>query len=74
MAVNLIPFPRLHFLMIGIAPMTLKGRHFESCNTRELSLQLLDSRNILCAADPRHGRFLTASAIFRGKISPQGGK
>lgn len=23
----------------------------------------------MCASDPRHGRFLTASAIFRGRMS-----
>ena len=23
----------------------------------------------MCSADPRHGRYLTASAIFRGRIS-----
>jgi len=25
MAVNLIPFPRLHFFMIGFAPLTSRG-------------------------------------------------
>ncbi|KAB2607028.1 tubulin beta chain-like [Pyrus ussuriensis x Pyrus communis] len=28
-----------------------------------------DSKNMMCAADPRHGRYLTASAMFRGKMS-----
>jgi len=23
----------------------------------------------MCAADPRHGRYLTASALFRGRMS-----
>jgi len=30
---------------------------------------MYDAKNFMCAADPRHGRFLTASAIFRGRIS-----
>ncbi|CBI34673.3 unnamed protein product, partial [Vitis vinifera] len=46
LAVNLIPFPRLHFFM-----------------------QMWDAKNMMCAADPRHGRYLTASAMFRGKMS-----
>ncbi|KAJ8477272.1 hypothetical protein OPV22_020999 [Ensete ventricosum] len=45
LAVNLIPFPRLHFFMMW------------------------DAKNMMCAADPRHGRYLTASAMFRGKMS-----
>ncbi|KAL2512881.1 Tubulin beta-1 chain [Abeliophyllum distichum] len=28
-----------------------------------------DAKNMMCAADPRHGRCLTASAMFRGKMS-----
>ena len=24
---------------------------------------------MMCAADPRHGRYLTASAVFRGQMS-----
>jgi len=28
-----------------------------------------DAKNMMCAADPRHGRYLTASAMFRGKMS-----
>jgi tubulin beta len=28
-----------------------------------------DAKNMMCAADPRHGRYLTASALFRGRMS-----
>ena len=28
-----------------------------------------DAKNMMCAADPRHGRYLTASAVFRGRMS-----
>ncbi|KAE8711414.1 4-diphosphocytidyl-2-C-methyl-D-erythritol kinase [Hibiscus syriacus] len=48
LAVNLIPFPRLHFFMVGFAPLTSRGsQHYH----------------------PRHGRYVTASAMFRGKMS-----
>jgi Tubulin C-terminal domain len=32
-------------------------------------LQMWDAKNMMCAADPRHGRYLTASALFRGRMS-----
>ncbi|TMW85035.1 hypothetical protein EJD97_023899 [Solanum chilense] len=35
----------------------------------ELTQQMWDAKNMMCAADPRHGRYLTASAMFRGKMS-----
>jgi len=31
--------------------------------------RLFDRKNLLVACDPRHGRYLTAATIFRGKIS-----
>lgn len=35
----------------------------------ELTQQMFDAKNMMCAADPRHGRYLTATAIFRGRMS-----
>ena len=35
----------------------------------ELTQQMWDAKNMMCAADPRHGRYLTASALFRGRMS-----
>ena len=70
LAVNLIPFPRLHFFMVGFAPLTSRGsQQYRSLTVPELTQQMWDSKNMMCAADPRHGRYLTASAMFRGKMS-----
>merc|ERR1712061_265098 len=30
---------------------------------------MFDAKNMMCAADPRHGRYLTACALFRGRVS-----
>jgi len=70
LAVNLIPFPRLHFFMIGFAPLqSLSSQAYRALTVSELTTQIFDVRNMMCAADPRHGRYLTACALFRGKIS-----
>ncbi|KAH7549402.1 hypothetical protein JRO89_XS13G0025900 [Xanthoceras sorbifolium] len=70
LAVNLIPFPRLHFFMVGFAPLTSRGsQQYQSLSVPELTQQMWDAKNMMCAADPRHGRYLTASAMFRGKMS-----
>lgn len=70
LAVNLIPFPRLHFFMVGFAPLTSRGsQQYRSLTVPELTQQMWDAKNMMCAADPRHGRYLTASAMFRGKMS-----
>ncbi|KNH05157.1 beta-tubulin [Perkinsela sp. CCAP 1560/4] len=70
LAVNLVPFPRLHFFMIGFAPLTSRGSlQYRSLNVPELTQQMFDPKNMMCASDPRHGRYLTASALFRGRMS-----
>eukprot|EP00461_Guttulinopsis_vulgaris_P002019 UN02020 len=67
LAVNLIPFPRLHFFMIGFAPLVARGAHkYQAMNVTELTNQAFDAKNMMCASDPRTGRYLTAAAIFRG--------
>merc|ERR1711939_1210645 len=40
-AVNLIPFPRLHFFMIGFAPLISRGR----MSTKEVDEQMLNVQN-----------------------------
>merc|ERR1711959_300565 len=69
-AVNLIPFPRLHFFMTGFAPLTSRGsQQYRALTVPELTQQMFDAKNMMCAADPRHGRYLTCSALFRGRMS-----
>jgi len=70
LAVNLIPFPRLHFFMIGFAPLAARSsQSYRQVTVAELTTQMFDAKNMMCASDPRHGRYLTASALFRGKMS-----
>jgi len=70
LATNLIPFPRLHFFMIGFAPLTSRGSQvYRNVTVPELTQQMFDPRNMMCASDPRNGRYLTAVAMFRGRMS-----
>lgn len=67
LAVNMVPFPRLHFFITGFAPLTSRGSQQYRClNVAELTLQMFDAKNMMAACDPRHGRYLTVAAIFRG--------
>ena len=68
LAVNMVPFPRLHFFMPGFAPLTSRGsQQYRSMTVGELTQQMFDAKNMMAACDPRHGRYLTVSCIFRGK-------
>merc|ERR1711883_48757 len=46
LAVNLIPFPRLHFFMIGFAPLTSRGSQvYRALTVPELTQQMFDVQN-----------------------------
>ena len=72
LGVNLIPFPRLHFFQIGFAPLSSRDMTaYNKCSVPEITQQMFQASNMMAAADPRNGRYLTASALFRGKCSTQ---
>lgn len=70
LAVNLVPFPRLHFFIVGYAPLSAVGsKSFQALTVPELTQQMFDSKNMMAASDPKHGRYLTVASFFRGKVS-----
>jgi tubulin beta len=67
---NMVPFPRVHFFLNGFAPLTSRGsQQYRALTVPELTQQMFDAKNMMCAADPRHGRYLTAAGLFRGRMS-----
>merc|ERR1719446_192332 len=56
--------------MFGFPPFTSRGsQQYRALTVPELTQQMFDAKNMMCAADPRHGRYLTAAALFRGRMS-----
>merc|ERR1711939_774563 len=67
---NMVPFPRLHFFMVGYAPLTAPGsKNFRAVSVPELTQQMFDAKNMMAASAPRNGRYLTVAAMWRGKVS-----
>jgi len=70
LAVNLVPFPRLHFFLVANAPICSKENSaYTIQNVPELVAQMFDVKNMMAACDPRKGKYLTASAVFRGPLA-----
>ncbi len=67
MAVNLVPFPRLHFFAVGLAPLVSENSQaFYSLSVPELTAQLFSATSCMADINPFNGRFLTISTMFRG--------
>ena len=66
----MVPFPRLHFFIPGFAPLSSRGsQQYRAMTVAELAQQMFDNKNMMAACDPRHGRYLTVAAVFRGLMS-----
>ncbi|KAF5398671.1 Tubulin beta chain [Paragonimus heterotremus] len=70
LAVNMVPFPRLHFFTSSFAPLSSReGRQFQVQSVSELTQQMFDSKNMMAKCDPQRGRYLTVATMFRGPVS-----
>jgi len=70
LAVNMVPFGRLHFFIPGYAPLCSAGSQaYETLTVSELTQQIFNAKNMMTACNPQHGKYLTVAAIFRGKLS-----
>jgi tubulin beta len=68
LAVNMVPFPRLHFFIPGFAPLNARdSQSYRALTISELTNQMFDARNMMAACDPSRGRYLTVAVIFRGE-------
>ncbi|KAI9007638.1 beta-tubulin [Hyaloraphidium curvatum] len=70
LCVNMVPFPRLHFFVPGLAPLTSRASAaYVNASVVDITTQLFDPKNMMAACDPRLGRYLTVAGFFRGKCS-----
>jgi len=70
LAVNMVPFPRLHSFINGFAPLTARSvQPYRAITVPELTQQIFDAKNMMAAVDPLEGKYLTAAVVFRGLMS-----
>merc|ERR1712070_1178213 len=59
----------LRKLAVNLTPSPRGSQQYRALTGPELTQQQFDAKNMMCAADPRHGRYLTAACMFRGRMS-----
>jgi tubulin beta len=61
----MVPFPRLHFFASSFAPLTSRcGQTYRPASVLDLVHQVFNPRNVMCAIDPRQGRYLTVGTTM----------
>lgn len=70
--VNLVPYPRSHFLMASYAPMkSPEDRQYTKLTTANLANSLFEENYMMAAVDVTKGTFLSCSLLFRGENTAQ---
>jgi tubulin alpha len=69
---NLVPYPRIHFMLCSYAPVLSKEKvYHQSNNVAELTNALFEPANMMAKCDPRRGKYMSCCLMYRGDIVPK---
>jgi len=70
--VNLVPYPRIHFMLCSYAPIIGVSRAgHEAFSVAELTNGCFDPLNMMVKCDPRHGKYMACCLMYRGDVVPK---
>jgi len=69
---NLVPYPRIHFMLSSYAPLrTAEMARQEANSVADLTNLVFEPSNMMAKCDPRHGKYLACCLMFRGDVVPR---
>jgi tubulin alpha len=69
---NLVPYPRIHFMLCSQAPIISAEKAFhELLSVAEITNAAFEPANMMCKCDPRHGKYMACCLMYRGDIVPK---
>jgi tubulin alpha len=70
--VNLVPYPRIHFLMCSYAPVVTPEKALnERLSVGELTSAAFEAGNMMAKCDPRTGKYMAVCMMYRGDVIPK---
>ncbi|KAL2923920.1 Tubulin alpha-1 chain [Bienertia sinuspersici] len=69
---NLVPYPRIHFMLSSYAPVISAEKAFhEQLSVPEITTAVFEPSNMMAKCDPRHGKYMAACLMYRGDVVPK---
>jgi len=66
---NLVPYPRIHFLMTSYAPLlSSQVAVNERSTVKDITNAAFDAQNMMCKVDPRSGKYMACCLMYRGEV------
>jgi tubulin alpha len=69
---NLVPYPRIHFMLSSYAPViSAEKAYHEQLTVAELTNACFEPSNMMAKCDPRHGKYMACCLMYRGDVVPK---
>jgi len=66
---NLVPYPRIHFMLSSYAPIVSSSKAYhESLSINEITTSVFNPQLMMVKCDPRHGKYMATCLMYRGDI------
>jgi len=70
--VNLVPYPRIHFMLCSYAPLVSTEKvHYDALNVTDLTSAAFETGNMMAKCDPTHGKYMACCLMYRGDVAPK---
>jgi tubulin alpha len=67
---NLVPYPRIHFMLSSLAPLvSKKDVDHEALTTADITNSAFESSSMMAKCDPRSGKYISCCLMYRGDVS-----
>eukprot|EP00533_Pseudo-nitzschia_delicatissima_P004004 CAMPEP_0116097972 /NCGR_PEP_ID=MMETSP0327-20121206/10981_1 /TAXON_ID=44447 /ORGANISM="Pseudo-nitzschia delicatissima, Strain B596" /LENGTH=451 /DNA_ID=CAMNT_0003589741 /DNA_START=73 /DNA_END=1428 /DNA_ORIENTATION=- len=69
---NLVPFPKIHFMLTSYAPVISKSKAFhETMSVAEITNSVFEQSNFMTKCNPHHGKYMACCLMYRGDVVPK---
>ncbi|KAG0504330.1 hypothetical protein M758_1G323400 [Ceratodon purpureus] len=69
---NLVPYPRIHFMLSSYAPViSAEKAYHEQMTVPELTNSVFEPMSMMAKCDPRHGKYMACCLMYRGDVVPK---
>ena len=69
---NLVPYPRIHFMLSSYSPMITADRAYhQQLTVREITNSVFEPASMMAKCDPSQGKYMACSLMYRGDVVPK---
>jgi tubulin alpha len=66
---NLVPYPRIHFMLSSLAPVVAADEVYHTASSAaELTSAVFEPHNMMAKCDPTSGKYISCSLMYRGDV------